>query len=325
MQFLFYSQFVPFFSLSLDFLTPADEAIMIMDSVHFFLSLTSDDDSPLPWDFIGTSDFRSKDREVKIQAIEDHLGVLLDGSAIPLTVRQRMFFRTPMDKLEYKIRKARLEAVEIVETIGSYKSWENDIKDTRLMRQFVLECLSPFKRFTLENDNVAHDDFASEKASWSVFLLSWIFITFTLCFFIYWILQWGLYEGGDHLSVWGAVYGTGAAQDILLVSVTKVIVVKYLPAHAMQAQLLRIRRVLADVSLNYINHNENELHTVHTGKSMNQVKKSNIDTISVVQHMSAACRAARSKRLKALPAAWLLRQVCKQHTNCNYYNSKNAE
>ena len=81
----------------------------------------------------------------------------------------------------------------------------------------------------------------------------------------------------------------------------------------MQPQLIRIRKVLADISMNYINkddvgdfYRKNKI-ILSTGscKSMNDLR----DEISVVQHMSAACRAAWSHELKNLPSAWLLRQV----------------
>ena len=279
---------------------------MIMQRVHSFLLTNNENESYLPWDSTGATDHRFREREAKIKALEEHLGVLPDGSATPLTSRQTLIFGTAIGKLEHKIRKARLQAKEIAEVIGCVKPWEVDDKDTRLIRYFILECLSPCKRYVLQSTNLSYDDFQGTKSSWPVYICSWIMITGTLCFFVYWIFAWGLYEGGDTLAAWGAVYGTGAAQDILLVSVTKIIIVNYLPAQAMQAQLVRIRRVLADVSLKYIHCRENQ------GANQVQLNESDTDIISMVQHMSAACRAARLDEVKALPAAWLLRQVRKK-------------
>ena len=280
---------------------------MIIQDVRLFLSAQGGNDSRLPWDVVGSADLRVKERGAKIQAIEERLGVLPNGSMVPLTSRQQALFGTSVGMLEYKIQKARLGARGIVKTIESFPSWEADIRDTRLMRHFILECLSPFKRYTLEKNNLAHDEDVAERSFWIVYIASWIFFTGAVCFFIYWIFAWGLYEGGDTLAAWGAVYGAGAANDIILVSVTKVILVNYLPAQAMQAQLLRIRRVLADISLNYINRNEQPPRNGDVTERGNV--SGNDSTICVVQHMSAACRAARSKELKDLPAAWLLRQV----------------
>ena len=115
------------------------------------------------------------------------------------------------------------------------------------------------------------------------------------------------------MKAWGSIYGTTAATDILLVQVTKIYILYYLPSQAMQPQLVRIRKILADISMSYINKNDvSELYDKNniilpTG-SFN-FKDELRDQISVVQHMSAACRAAWSRELKDLPSAWLLRQV----------------
>ena len=78
----------------------------------------------------------------------------------------------------------------------------------------------------------------------------------------------------------------------------------------MQPQLIRIRKVLADISMNYINKNDVS-DVYHKNKVISSCKSKNDlrDEISVVQHMSAACRAAWSHELKDLPSSWLLRQV----------------
>ena len=112
---------------------------------------------------------------------------------------------------------------------------------------------------------------------------------------------------------WGKIYATTAATDILLVQVTKIYILYYLPSQAMQPQLIRIRKVLADISMSYINKDDvSDLYDKN--KILSPIGSFNFkdelrDEISVVQHMSAACRAAWSHELKDLPSAWLLRQV----------------
>jgi hypothetical protein len=100
------------------------------------------------------------------------------------------------------------------------------------------------------------------------------------------------------------VFGIACANDVF-VQIVKITVVLYLPTTAMQPQLLRIRKVLTDVSLNYINRQSIAGHDrFEGGRSEEEVEE-----LRVVQHMSAACRASRSDELKGLPSAWLLRQV----------------
>ena len=280
-----------------------------MDRARSYLS-TANADHPLPWSVPQITDIGGSERAAKIKEIEIHLGVFPDGNLVPLTLRQRYFYKDSLSKLIYKIQKVRRDCREIVEVIESFQPWEHDIKNTRLIRHFILECLSPFKRMTLEFTNATYDEYPTGRSSWSTYIGSWILIAGTLIFFIYWIFAWGVYQGGDTLNAWGKIYGTTVATDILLVQVTKIYILNYLPSEAMQPQLIRIRKVLADISMNYINKNDvSDLY--HKNRVISWIKSKNdlTDEISVVQHMSAACRAAWSHELKDLPSAWLLRQV----------------
>ena len=274
--------------------------MVILDRVQTFLFNGNIGDHPLPWEQLKRTDLRSKQRSAKVKAIEEHLGVFPDGYSVPLTFRQKLFFKDSLSKLEYKIKKVRRDSREIVKTIESFFPWEDDVKNTRLLRSFILECLSPFKRHTLQVTNATYDEYPLGKSSWPLYIGSWVIISGTLIFFIYWIFAWGVYQGQGTLSSWGAIYGTSAANDILLVAVTKIYVLYYLPSQAMQPQLMRIRKALADISMNYINRRE-ENYSKAIGLERTE--------ISVVQHLSAACRAARSDELRSLPSAWLLRQV----------------
>ena len=277
-----------------------EEAVTMMDRVHSYLFISDMEDQCLPWEVLNSTDFRSKERSAKIKAIEEHLGVFPDGTHVPLTLRQKLYFKSPLLKLEYKIGKVRQSSEEIVSIIDTFKPWEEDAKNTRLIRHFILECLSPFKRFTLQVTNSRYDEFPATHCTWVAYISAWIFISTTLCFFMYWIFAWGVYQGDATLAAWGAIFGTGVGQDVLLIQVTKIFILYYLPAKAMQPQLLRIRGVLADVGINYINRQDIASGIKETG---------NEGEICVVQHMSAACRAARSSELRDLPSAWLLRQV----------------
>ena len=238
-------------------------------------------------------------------------GVFPDGDLVPLTLRQRIFFKDSLSKLTYKISKVRRDCREIVEVIESFQPWELDVKNTRLIRHFILECLSPFKRHALETSNATYDQYRSDQSSWLHYILVWCLITGIFVFFIYWIFAWAVYQGDDTLRAWGTVYVTAFMNDIILVQVVKVFILYYLPTQAMQSQLIRIRKVLSDVSMNYINKKE-EKDDYNTNRRPSLIETNSVEIqseISVVQHMSATCRAAWSPELKSLPSAWLLRQV----------------
>lgn len=275
---------------------------MILDRVHAFLFVGDVENYWLPWEALKTTDHRSKERGAKIKAIEDYLGVFPDGNFLPLSFRQRVLFGTPLKKLEFKLSKVRGKTREIVEAIETFRPWEEDVKDTRLIKYFILECLSPFKRHSLKVNSAGFEEVTGRKPSWFVYILSWIFIISTLSFFVCWIFAWGVYEGSAVVSVWGAVLGTSLAKDIFLVQITKTFVLYYLPAQAMQPQLLRIRQVLGDISMSFINRTDDMVEE-------DEERRRDADDISVVQHMSAACRASRSAELSDLSSSWLLRQV----------------
>ena len=201
-----------------------------MDRVRSFLSASDIEDHPLPWEAPKITDSRHNERAAKIKAIEEHLGVLPDGNEVPLTIRQKLFFKDSLSKLHYKIRKVRRECDEIVEVITSFYPWEDDIRNTRLIRHFIIECLSPFKRHALEVTNATYDEYPAGKSTWPIYIGSWMFISGTLLFFLYWIFDWGVYQGEDNIRAWGKVYGTQASVDILLVQVTKMFIFYYLPS-----------------------------------------------------------------------------------------------
>ena len=286
-----------------DFTSPLEESVVMMSRVQSYLRESDIEDQYLPWEPMQCTIHGSKERSAKVKAIEEHLGVFPDGTHVPLTLRQKLYFNSPLLKLKYKISKIRQESGKIVEIIDAFEKWEESVKNTRLIRYFILECLSPLKRYTLEVFSTNYDEYPNAKCSWRAYIIAWVFVTATLCFFMYWIFAWGVYQGDATLAAWGAVFGTSAANDILLVQMTKILILYYLPMKAMQSQLLRIRGVLADVAINYINRHDSEHE---------EVKAENESEISVVQHMSAACRAARSPQLRDLSSAWLLRQVSRR-------------
>ena len=284
---------------------------MIIENVKKYLAKLVVD-TYLPWECALTMNTNAAIREIKVKAIEEQLGVLPNGDWVPLTTRQILTFGTPHAKLTYKMSKVHLQTKEIIDELETYKPWEVDEKDMRLIRYFIIECLSPFKRYTLRINNHSYDKSRAKISTWPVYITSWVFISSTLCFFMYRIFAWGVYNGDATVRAWGMAYGTGAAKDILLVQVTKIFVLYYLPARSMQEQLVRIRSVLSDISMSYINRQREE-----EGKEKDSHTTSGF--VSVVQHLSAACRASRSVKLRDLPASWLLRQVTPTapHTTCH--------
>ena len=122
----------------------------MMSRVQSYLRESDIEDQYLPWEPMQRTIHGSKERSAKVKAIEEHLGVFPDGTHVPLTLRQKLYFNSPLLKLKYKISKIRQESGKIVEIIDAFEKWEESVKNTRLIRYFILECLSPLKRYTLE-------------------------------------------------------------------------------------------------------------------------------------------------------------------------------
>lgn len=247
----------------IDLLTLEEEASAVLERIRRFLLHGDMYNYNLPWTVSPSKSVTrdARERAAKIEAIEEHLGIFPDGTFVPLTFRQKIFFGSPLAKLEYKIKKARENCVRIIHRIRVLNSPEDDMEDVTLLREFILECLSPFKRYTLKANNKAYDGIADRTVHWAVYVTAWIFVSGCILFLIYWIFAWSVYQGDDVLKSWGGIFGTGAATDILLVQITKTIILCYLPGSAMQPQLIRIRSVLADISMSYINRNKvNALH-----------------------------------------------------------------
>ena len=101
-----------------------------MDRARSYLS-TIHADHPLPWTAQHITNIGGSERAAKIKEIEEQLGIFPDGNLVPLTLRQRYFFKDSLSKLIYKVQKVRRDCREIVEVIESFYPWEHDIKNTR--------------------------------------------------------------------------------------------------------------------------------------------------------------------------------------------------
>lgn len=155
-----------------------------MDKIHHYLVASQVTEQYLPWETAVATNTRAVSKVVKITAIEEQFGVFPNGLPVPLTIRQRLLFGTPLKRLKFKITKVHQKCENIIKEMKQYKPWESDIKDTKLIRHFILECLSPFKRFALRVNSTAYDINLAKHSTWTVYILSWVFVTASLCFYM---------------------------------------------------------------------------------------------------------------------------------------------
>ena len=288
-----------------DFLSPKEEFIRLMTRVEEFLvdggSMSYDYPRNLSQDAGGLS----CEHISAMKAISSQLMINFDGTFKPLTLRQKLFNNNRQDLIEKKMAVARTNAAEICKTIDEMEVQDDSLKDIALMRNFILEQVSIIYRFSLKKNFMDIDGVPPEIIRPSLWLAAWITIIVVLIFFLYWIFAWGVKNGGATLRQWGTSYGISIVQDILVCEVGKVCVMYIFAIMSAKPQLQVIKRVI----------NDRALSLVQDGADFN-------DKVSVVQHFSPSCRAARMSGLSKLPASAVLRTMtdadvekCKEHKN----------
>ena len=291
-----------------DFLSPREECIRLMTRVEEFLDRDSSISSRrhvhrLSRDAGGLS----TEYLAAVKAISSQLMVNYDGTMKPITFRQKLFYRDRQDLIEKKLANARVKALKICESINEMEVLDNNLKDIALMRKFILEQVSAIYRFSLRKNFKDIDGVPPEIIRPSLWLAAWITIIFVLIFFLYWIFAWGVKNGGATLDLWGTNYAVSIVQDILVLEVCKVCIIYVLVIMSTKPQLQVIKRVI----------NDRALSLAQEGAEFNE-------EVSVVQHFSPSCRAARTSVLSKLPASAILRSItdddvekCKEHKNFN--------
>ena len=140
-----------------ELMSPAEEATMLLTDSYRRLQLTHLHDADEELDLhqylshysstvTEALHVKTATRAATTLAIEEFLGLYPDGTPVPLTLRQRLMFGDTRGKLEYKVIKSRCRAKEIVERVEDVEAYRVEARDVALVRAFILECLSPFKR-----------------------------------------------------------------------------------------------------------------------------------------------------------------------------------
>jgi len=82
-------------------------------------------------------------------AIMEELGMNEDGSFAPLSYWKKLIFGTPGRLLKWKLKRARKQTDAIIGAMTSVSAGEEDMRDRCLIQYFVLEQMSPIKRFAV--------------------------------------------------------------------------------------------------------------------------------------------------------------------------------
>ena len=246
------------------------------------------------------------DTMASARAIEHQLGIYSDGTPVPLTSWQRLWFTNREHWLHSKVKQARMEANEVVENLERLHVPDRTLKDVALIQSFVTEHVSLAYRSALENKFEENEFLTPEAINPLLWILGWMVNIGAVGFCLYWVLAWGITNTGTTLDAWRTSYIVAVSQDIFLYEVTKMGFKYVFTLVSVRPQLSAIRQVINNAALSYIQYGPPK----HQSKS----------EITIVQHFSPSCRAASMSKVKSLAAAAILRQIndadyerCQQH------------
>jgi hypothetical protein len=239
-------------------------------------------------------------QDAKARALMEILKVYPNGAPMPLTFTQWLQYGTSHNKLYKTIEKVRSKAKDIGEELQMMIQL-NIAKSVNvfLIQHFVMEQVSSITRFALARQLFNYKELAPFGIDFLPWFLAWIMAFFVFAFFFYWIFTWGVVNGGTTLGIWGINFFIGCIQDFAFVQPAKIFILCIVSVECAKPQLRAIHRRLLYVTLSMLpQHQDNARLCPGTHRSL-----------SVVQHTSVACRAARMRSVYEFPAAYILREL----------------
>lgn len=224
----------------------------------------------------------------KLKAIHERMNMRADGSPI-LDIWNIAKYGSARARLERRIERARIQSGNIIDALEGFEEGDWEIKDTVLCQEFILEQFTFVKKLGLKMEFFGFDDCfpgTCDPISW---LLSWAYIWFIYWFSLYWVFLWGVLVGADTLLLWGNQFMEAFIQDGLAICPIRIFIFFGLTMSLCKPQLREIYHVLRNVA---------------TVKMQDGFHLSS--ELRLVQHFSAACRAARANMTTPQPGARLL-------------------
>jgi hypothetical protein len=118
-----------------DLNTAAEEVDVLFRSIRDFL-VKSYAHGYIPWRDAMNKSYKHNHQAV--EAILDKLGIYPDGTARPLTLRQRLLFESPYDRLVAKIQSARDRADQMLTDLSGFSDVEDHLKNEYVIQSFIL-------------------------------------------------------------------------------------------------------------------------------------------------------------------------------------------
>ena len=220
-----------------DLLSPEEEVDRVLDEVKKFLIEYSD---------IVTGISISK--VAKIKAIRQWIGINADGSPSPLDFIDRLQYGSQRAKLIAKIKSVRNRTI-FIKTALEKQCNNTNSKEIMLMQLFILEQFTSMKQYFLSRQMFTFpliNPSLITPVSWTC---AWSFIVLSIAFFFYWILNWGLSQGGATFWLWILNFGICLSLDIFIVQSIYAYTLFVLLMKSIKSQLIKIRQVLSNIDI----------------------------------------------------------------------------
>lgn len=170
-------------------LTPQLEAELLVEDAKEYLHNTILQVS-MPW--YAVCDKTRGDSH--LQAIQNVLKMYPDGTLMPISWYDYIVlgYRSPMHRIEMKIRTARKMAKKIEGKLGDLSKGEIDVKDKLLVQYYVLEQLGALDRYALRKSFFRTDHGNPPECELWYWALGWLVVGGTLLFSLYFSLAWAV-------------------------------------------------------------------------------------------------------------------------------------
>jgi hypothetical protein len=236
----------------------------------------------------------STQKQMTVRAIARDLGIDIDGSAITLTVRQKLLYGDNWHRILSRVSKARRKCDMLMSNIRNFTAKETTFKNEYLIQHFVLEQLPFLKRYCVKKYFFAFDVTSPDSIDLFVWIGGWLFLLSEIGFFLYYLFNWIAINGGNTVRYWLLNFFIALIQDIFFVQFARIYLTYVLGILASRSQLRNIYRTLQNVSMR-MNDEEIDVRTC--------------SNFHVVHYLSGTCRAAWKFDLENLHAAQILRTV----------------
>jgi len=217
--------------------SPDVEAELLMNDVMSVLTDYSDINSS-----------SRKFKRAKIEAILKWIGINIDGSPIPLGFIDWIQYGNQKAKLVAKIKSVRNRAAMIKTALENDCNTEKS-KEIMLMQFFILEQFTRMKQYVLSRLFFTFPLINPSLISPVSWTCAWSVIVLSIAFFFYWILKWGLSQGGATFWLWILNFGICLSLDIFIVQSIYAYAIFVLLMKSIISQLKQVRQVFSSIAL----------------------------------------------------------------------------